>query len=168
MMKKWLACMSIMIVIIVAPSSLFIHSPTLLHKQASGTFQVYYLDVGQGDSTCIRTPKKQHILIDGGDIDQGKRVLQCLKRLGIRELDVVIATHPHTDHIGGLIAVMKRVKVKSVYAPKVAHTSKTFKRFLQSVKSKNVRIKTAESGVSIPLDGVSARFVEPVSHYGKD
>ncbi|CAH8709138.1 hypothetical protein WDD9_002155 [Paenibacillus melissococcoides] len=56
----------------------------LPQKQKAGTLQVYYLDVGQGDSTYIRTPEGHHILINGGDNDKGA----YLKHLGVKQLEV--------------------------------------------------------------------------------
>lgn len=98
-------------------------------KQKVGTLQVYFLDVGQGDSTLIRTPNNQYVLIDGGNNDQGKNVVKYLNALGVKTLDAMVATHPDADHIGGLDDVLKAVDVKSVYTPKVSHTTDTYKDF---------------------------------------
>ncbi|MBG9795428.1 competence protein [Paenibacillus dendritiformis] len=143
-------------------------SQILPQKQKAGTLQVYYLDVGQGDSTYIRTPQGQHILIDGGDNDKGQDVVAYLKHLGVKQLDVVIATHSDADHIGGLDDVINAFKVNAVYAPKVSHTTQTFEDFLKAVKKQKLGIKTAKSGVTIPLEGVTAEFIAPVKEYGKD
>ncbi|MGG4393852.1 ComEC/Rec2 family competence protein [Paenibacillus thiaminolyticus] len=137
-------------------------------QQPLGTLQVFYLDVGQGDSTLIKTPKGQHILIDGGDNHKGQDVVEYLESLGITQLDVVIATHPDADHIGGLDTVIDAIPVKSVYAPKVSHTTNTYRDFLMAVKNRGLKIKTAKAGLDIPLEGVTAEFVAPVAEYGKD
>lgn len=79
----------------------------------------------------------------------------------------MISTHPDADHIGGLDEVFKAFKVKSVYAPKVSHTSIAYKEFLIAVKREDVKIKTAQKGVKIPLKGVSATIVAPVKSYSK-
>ncbi|WP_374019580.1 ComEC/Rec2 family competence protein [Paenibacillus thiaminolyticus] len=141
---------------------------TVQPQQPVGTLEVFYLDVGQGDSTLIKTPKGQHILIDGGDNHKGKDVVEYLESLGITQLDVVIATHPDADHIGGLDTVIDAIPVKSVYAPKVSHTTKTYRDFLMAVKNRGLKIKTAKAGLDIPLEGVTAEFVAPVAEYGKD
>ncbi|MEK4853915.1 MBL fold metallo-hydrolase [Paenibacillus sp. FSL H7-0756] len=137
-------------------------------KQAAGTLQVYFLDVGQGDSTLIRTPANQYILIDGGNNDQGKNVVKYLNALGVKTLDAMVATHPDADHIGGLDDVLKAVDVKSVYAPKVSHTTQTYKDFLTAVKNEGRTIKAVSKGVKIPLSGVDATFLGPVNSYGDD
>lgn len=136
--------------------------------QASDVLKVYYLDVGQGDSTLIRTPKGQHVLIDGGDNSQGENVVKYLKQYGVKQLDAVIATHPDADHIGGLDTVLNAIPAKSVYAPRVSHTTKTYEDFLLAVKKQKLKIKSAKAGVDLPLDGVQAKFLAPVGDYGKD
>ncbi|MEQ7049060.1 ComEC/Rec2 family competence protein [Paenibacillaceae sp. P-4] len=136
--------------------------------QSSDVLKVYYLDVGQGDSTLIRTPKGQHVLIDGGDNSQGENVVKYLKQYGVKELDAVIATHPDADHIGGLDTVLNAIPAKSVYAPRVSHTTKTYEDFLLAVKKQKLKIKSAKAGVVLPLDGVQAEFLAPVGDYGKD
>ncbi|MCM3291812.1 MBL fold metallo-hydrolase [Paenibacillus sp. MER 180] len=138
------------------------------HQLAGSTLQVYYLDVGQGDSTLIKTPKGQHVLIDGGQNGQGENVVSYLKQYGVKELDAVIATHPDADHIGGLDTVIDAIPVKSVYAPRVSHTTKTYKDFLMAVKNRGLKIKAAKAGLELPLDGVAAEFLAPVGDYGKD
>lgn len=78
---------------------------------------VWFLDVGQGDSVLIRLPRGVAVLIDGGgtpfsDFDVGERiVLRALRALGVRRLDAVVATHPDTDHIEGLVTVLERYSV---------------------------------------------------------
>ncbi|MCY9734614.1 MBL fold metallo-hydrolase [Paenibacillus alvei] len=143
-------------------------TPQSTKQQPTGTLQVYFLDVGQGDSTLIRTPKGQHVLIDGGQNSQGENVVNYLKQYGVKELDAVIATHPDADHIGGLDTVIDAIPTKSVYAPKVSHTTNTYKDFLLAVKNRGLRIKAAKAGLELPLDGVVAKFVAPVGDYGKD
>lgn len=136
--------------------------------QKAGTLQVYYLDVGQGDSTLIRTPSGQYILIDAGNNDMGDTVVSYLKHLGVTTLEAVIATHPDADHIGGLDVVINAFKVNNVYAPKVSHTTQTYKDFLTAVKNKKLTIKTAKAGVDLNLKGVTAKFVAPVGSYKND
>jgi competence protein ComEC len=82
--------------------------------------EVIFLDVGQGDSIFIKLPEGKCFLIDGGKADEyydtGKTVIiPFLKRYGIWQLDGIFLTHADNDHLGGLIEVVKNVKVKAVY-----------------------------------------------------
>jgi len=133
-----------------------------------GKLSVYFLNVGQGDATYIKTAAGDDILIDAGKNEAGDIVVDYLKQLGVDDLEMVIATHPDADHIGGMDTVFKNFKVKEVYAPKVSHTTDTFKNFLLAVKDQGLTIKEAKAGVALPLKGVKAKFVGPVKKYGND
>lgn len=132
---------------------------------ATKKMTVHFINVGQGDSIFIHTASGQNVLIDAGKQGQGTNVVNYLKKQKVSTLDAVIATHPDSDHIGGLATVIKSLKIKSVYAPKVNHTTQTYKNFLTAVKNKHLKIKTAQKGVSLSLKGVSAKFVGPVKKY---
>ncbi|WHY88544.1 ComEC/Rec2 family competence protein [Neobacillus novalis] len=138
------------------------------NSTAAGKMQVYYLDVGQGDSIYIKTPNGDDILIDGGNNDRGDDVVAFLKKYHVDDLEVMIATHPDADHIGGLDTVLQNFDVKSVYMPKVTHTTKTFEDFILAVKNEGLKLKEAKAGVSLELAGVDAEFVGPVTSYGED
>lgn len=139
-----------------------------LKPPAKGKLSVYFLNIGQGDSTYIKTAAGDDILIDAGKNDAGDIVVNYLKQLGVDDLEVMIATHPDADHVGGLDTVLAKFKVQSVYAPKVSHTTDTFKDFLLAVKKEGLTIKAAKSGATLPLKGVTAKFVAPVSTYDDD
>lgn len=70
--------------------------------------------------------------------------------------------------MGGLDTVLQKFPVKAVYAPKVRHTTKTFKDLLLAVKNEGLTIKTAKAGVKLPLSQIEATFIAPVKEYGKD
>ncbi|WP_121614476.1 ComEC/Rec2 family competence protein [Mesobacillus foraminis] len=133
---------------------------------ASKNLTVHFINVGQGDSIYIKTAAGDDILIDAGNKD-GSDVVSYLKKQKVKDIEVMISTHPDADHVGGLDEVLKAYKVKSVYAPKVQHTTQAFKDFLLAVKREGVKIKTAQKGVKLPLKGVNAVFIAPVKTYAK-
>lgn len=102
---------SVALVVLAAASSTALAGPRFTAPD------VWFLDVGQGDSVLVRLPRGAAVLIDGGgtpfsDFDVGQRiVLRAMRALGVRRLDAVVATHPDTDHIEGLITVLESVPV---------------------------------------------------------
>ncbi|WP_026828259.1 ComEC/Rec2 family competence protein [Exiguobacterium artemiae] len=127
----------------------------------ASVINVYGFDVGQGDSTLIQT-KNDTVLIDGGNNGKGDDIVRYLKTLGITRLTAVIATHPDADHIGGLDTILDALPVDQVYAPRVNHTTETYRDFLLSVKKQGVTIKTAKSGVVIPIEAVRLKLLAPL------
>lgn len=101
---------------------------------------VYAIDVGQADSLLIVSGSSA-MLIDGGNNSDGDDVVKFVKDHGVKELDVVIATHPHEDHIGGLDDVIHSFPVKKVIESKETSTSTTYKDFSNAIKSKNVPVE---------------------------
>lgn len=148
---------------LISSSLIFSSTPT---TAATKTTTVHFMDVGQGDGTYIKTAGGDDVIIDAGNKD-GSDVVAYLKKQKVKDIEVMIATHPDADHIGGLDEVLKAFKVKSVYAPKVSHTSQAYKDFLLAVKREGLTIKTAKKDVKVPLKGVSAKFVAPVKTYSK-
>jgi Predicted hydrolase (metallo-beta-lactamase superfamily) len=90
-------------------------SPTALEPAPQGVLQVAFLDVGQGDSALITFPNGKTMLIDGGETSEGVALVGKLRRLGVQQIDWLVATHPHSDHIGGLIQVLKTFPVAEVW-----------------------------------------------------
>lgn len=135
--------------------------------RAETTVSVYGFDVGQGDSTFIRT-KTDSILIDGGNNGKGDDVVRYLKALGVTRLTAVIATHPDADHIGGLDTVLEAFDVDQVYAPRVNHTTDTYRDFLLAVKNEGVTIKTAKAGVVIPSESADFEIIAPLTDGTRD
>jgi competence protein ComEC len=140
----------------------------IIQPPALDKLSVYFLNVGQGDATYIKTAAGDDILIDGGKNEAGEIVVNYLKQLGVDDIEVMISTHPDADHVGGLDTVLQNFKVETVYAPKVSHTTHTFKDFLVAVKNEGLTIKEAKAGVILPLSGVTAKFVGPVKAYDDD
>ncbi|MCL1918499.1 MAG: MBL fold metallo-hydrolase [Peptococcaceae bacterium] len=86
------------------------------------------------------------MLIDAGEHTHSQDIINFIQGTGIRTLNYVIATHPHSDHIGGMAAVIDAFDVKNVYMPKIAHTTVTFERLLDTIDAKGLSIQTARAG----------------------
>lgn len=111
--------------------------------------KVHYIDVEEGDSIFIELPNEKAMLIDAGEAVEGKKVINYIKQLGYSNIDYVVGTHPHTDHIGGLAQVINGFDVGKIYMPKVISTSKTYEKLLNTISMKGLKIQTARAGVNI-------------------
>ena len=127
----------------------------------TGNLEVHFIDVGQGDSILIKAHEKT-ILIDGGG--RGNTVVNYLRNQGVTSLDIVIGTHPHADHIGGLINVMDAIPVKEVIDPGVAHTTITFEDYLDVIDAKDIIFTEGRAGMTRDLGGgAELEIIHPVS-----
>lgn len=121
------------------------------HAQVwAGVLRVDVLDVGQGDAILIRTPADKTILIDAGE---GKvNVPELLQGLGVTSLDLVIATYPHADHIGGLDDVLDVLPVRNFMDNGMVHTTRTYEGVMTRVEAKAVPYRTGIVGSTFKLD----------------
>lgn len=118
-------------------------------EAAKQPLSVHYIDVGQGDSILIKS-EGLNVLIDAGERGNGEAVLSYLEAQEVKSLDYVIATHPHSDHIGSMEDVLKKIPVSNIILPKLTQestpTTKTYENFLQAVKDSGAKVIAAEPG----------------------
>ncbi len=120
--------------------------------------KIYFVDVGQGDSTFIVTPKNETILIDGGgslgtDFDVGEStLLPYILDRGYKKIDLMFVSHFDQDHIGGLFKILEELKVEKVCISKQEEDSENYQKFLNIVKEKNIQVLVVKKGDKIVLD----------------
>lgn len=146
------------------------------YSHAAGDLTVTFIDVGQGDSMLIESPSGRKVLIDGGGRQENSSstaitkedptgrsiVVPFLRKKGINELDLLILTHPHDDHVGGLPYVLEKIKVDRVLDSGQAQTSRGYTHFLQLIESKRIPYKIGRAGQIIDLgDGVRGYVLHP-------
>ncbi len=137
---------------------------TLLPQQ--NVVRVAFLDVGQGDSIFIETPTGNQIVIDAGMDERAIVELGTLMRPGDKRIDVVIATHPDADHIGGLVDVLSHYDVGMYVESGATATTELFTALSSVVQSSRVPVQTARIGDRIISDdGVTFDVLAP---YGTD
>ncbi len=134
----------------------------VLAQGGSGTLTVAFLDVGQGDALYIEAPHGQQLLIDGG---AGAAVLEALGGVmpaGDRSLDVVMATHPDADHIGGLPEVFARYDIGMFLEPGIHDTGGDSTALEHAVAEEGLTPILAREGMVLALDeGVSLEILFP-------
>ncbi|NMA55233.1 MAG: MBL fold metallo-hydrolase [Firmicutes bacterium] len=158
MRTRWL---SILMAVIILATTLTGCAVEVFIDTPRAPLTVHVLDVGQADSILVQTAKKS-MLIDGGNRADADGIMDYLRSQGVKELDVVVATHPHTDHIGGLVDIVKDFPVAQVYMPRVAHTSKTYEDLLINIKNAGLKITPVKPGLTVELDsGIEAVFLAP-------
>ena len=132
-----------------AKNSVVILSGPLSEHSVAGSLRVSYIDVGQGDSIFIELPNGQTMLIDAGEPEYGDEVAAYIKDLGYATVDYVVASHPHSDHIGGLPEVFSELAVRFAYAPDKTATSNVYKNFVSAVANEGLTLTKAAAGEKI-------------------
>ena len=132
-----------------------------------GKLHVTFFDVGQGDAIFIQTPRDQKILVDGGP--SPTILLTALGRrmpFWERTIDLVVLTHPHDDHVSGLVPVLERYKVKAFLDGGQEHPTPAYTRCLELIQEKGVPYHLAQAGMWIQLgEGLQIKVLHPQSQF---
>lgn len=132
-------------------------------NESVGNLEIYYVDVGQADCILIRYLNK-NVLIDAGNNEDGAKLVDYFKSLGVSGFDYVIATHAHEDHIGGMDDIINNFKIDHFYMPNVISTSRTFEDVLDSMETNGVEFEVPKDGDEFKIDNLSFY----VLHVGDD
>jgi len=122
-------------------------------------FCIHVIDVGQADSILITTPSSKNMLIDGGDEDSAKIIKSYLKNKKVKNLDVVIATHPDSDHIGSLDYIIDNFDVEKIYMPNQTTDSECYINLIDSCNKKNLKVNYLSKDDSFNLDDSTNIYV---------
>ena len=99
----------------------------------NGTMNAYFLDCGQADSIFIELPDGKCMLVDAGESSFGKELQAFINEEGYSHIDYVVATHPHSDHIGAMAYILENFTVGKFYMPEITHNTKTFEKMLDAL-----------------------------------
>ena len=128
---------------------------------------VHVINVGQGSSALIQCGKNG-ILIDAGEAEYGSMVANYIKASGVTQLSYVIASHPHSDHIGGLSRVLNSIPVKHVILPYITDenvpATASYERLLETIDRKNIDCTFWEYGDKnvFGIENVTLKILAPV------
>ena len=142
--------------------------PPLLRRP----LEITAVNVGQGDCYLVKTPSGVHLLVDGGGDspywqERGRnvgkeRLVPYLQHRQIEKLDYLIVSHPHEDHLFGLLAVLENVEIGLVIDNGHEHTSPTYERYLELLAEKEIRYHTGRAGDRLNLgDGITLDILYP-------
>jgi competence protein ComEC len=130
-----------------------------------GKLHVTFLDVGQGDAIFIQSPRGHKVLVDGGP--SPTTLLAALGRrmpFWERTIDLVVLTHPHDDHVSGLIPVLERYKVKAFLDGGQEHPTPTYTHCLELIQEKGIPYQLGRAGMQIQLGkGLRMKVLHPQS-----
>ena len=121
---------------------------------------VSFIDVGQGDSILIRSADNA-VLIDGGQHRYRNVVLSYLQEANVSRLDIVVATHPHSDHIGSLPTIISRIDVGFVAMPEITHNTETFENFLEAILNNDIDVVFPLAGDILQAGIINLEVVSP-------
>ncbi|SDY89625.1 Metal-dependent hydrolase, beta-lactamase superfamily II [Evansella caseinilytica] len=126
---------------------------------AGDLLTVHYIDVGQGDATLLQT-KDTAVLIDGGRHDQNEVVPYLLDQ-GIEEIDLLIGTHPHSDHIGQFVPIIETFSVKEVWMSGGETASSTFENTLDAILAADAEYYEPRAGEVFQIGSLSIEVLHP-------
>ena len=122
--------------------------------------RVHFIDVGQGDAILIQS-NGSHMLIDAGERYNSDNLINYLKDNGVIKLEYVIATHPHSDHIGSLAEVIDSFQIGKIIMPDAITTTKTFEGLLDTIERNSLRITKPVVGTEYMIGSASFTIIAP-------
>ncbi len=132
----------------------------------SDSFEVHFIDVGQGDCILVKCDEKT-LLIDAGENGHEEKVATYLRSQGVDTLDFILCSHQHSDHMGGLPETIAEFGVETVIMPRLTEkqtpTNKTYKAFLSALKESGASVKAAVPGNKYTLGSAEIEILGPVS-----
>lgn len=138
--------------------------PNVEVNNITSDLEIYFFDVGQADSILIKEDEYT-MLIDGGNELDGENIYNYIKtELNINDLDIVVGTHPHEDHIGGLPFIINNLEIGTIYLPNATTTTKIFESLLDAIENNDYKITVPKINQEIKLNNMNFK----VLYTGKD
>ncbi len=131
-----------------------------IDAKVNENFSVSFIDVGQADSVLIRNGN-YNMLIDAGNNEDGEKLVNYFKSLGIEEFTYVFATHPHEDHIGGMDDIINNFKIDNYYMSNKLSTTKTFMDVLDALDGRNLKYTVPNKGDTLKLGDANIKVIYP-------
>ncbi|GEM_PF-287081 len=128
-----------------------------------GELSVYNFDVGQGNAALLVSPNGKTMLIDAGSPEYAERTCETIHALGVETLDIVIATHPHLDHIGGMPRILREFAVGEYIMPSIDFDCSAQPAVDKALESGMIPVRIVWRGDEIDWDGdCKVKVLSPV------
>ena len=132
-------------------------------RTPGGLLTVHFLNVEQGDCIFLELPDGKTTLIDSGERDYSGSVISQLYALGCTKIDYLFATHPHSDHIGGMRDIIPNFEIGALYLPDVSTTTASYEKMLDAAVEHQVPTILTSAGKTItPCEGVEYQVLAPI------
>ena len=145
---------------VIEPSEVILPEQTQSLPAEDSTFEIYFLDVDQGDAAVVLCDGKA-MLIDGGNSKQSSRIYSFLSTHNITHLDYIVASHPDADHVGGLSGALNYATVDTALCTTDTYETETFSDFVKYLKAQDVMITIPDAGDTYRLGSASITIVGP-------
>jgi competence protein ComEC len=161
------------LVLVILLVTAYLAFPHILQKDtapasiASGSIEVHFINVGQGDSILIRTDSG-NMLVDAGPGAAEESLSDYLERLGVTGFEYAVFTHPHEDHIGGADMILTDFTVSSVILPDCTYNSATYTRMTDAIDKSGAEVIVAQTGSEFTLGEMKATILAPNSQNYKN
>lgn len=126
-----------------------------------GVINTHFLDCGQADSIFVELPDGKCMLIDAAESSFGKALEKYIREKGYSHIDYVVATHPHSDHIGGMAHILNSFTVGTFYMPEIIHTTKTFENMLDALSKNGCKCEYISQGYIIEDESYDIAVLSP-------
>lgn len=125
--------------------------------------QVHFLDVGQADAALLQY-KGKFMLIDTGDVDGRPALVKLLKKKGVEELDAVLLSHPHGDHMGGMTALFQQFPIRQIYDNGQVSRTAMYKNYMKNTVDLNIPYRALRQGDTIVFaDDIACHILWPAA-----
>lgn len=161
MKKKFFAVIAVILAVAVSSCAGRYPKYTVIGDDTSKLF-VHFIDVGQGDSTLLESAG-EFVLIDAGEKDCGNAVVNYIKSRGAESLKYIIATHPHSDHVGGLATVIDSIDAENFITVETDQSTGTWLDVLDAVDQHDLNYIDAEPGATYSFGESSFTILGPLS-----
>lgn len=137
-----------LIIVIIFMASAYLYDELMVdhHTSVSQACEVIFADVGQGDCILVKLGNGETMLIDSGEYEYREDVRNCLEDNNVTKIDYLIATHPHSDHIGSMSYIIDNFDIGMFYMPECVNNSQAFEKMLRSIRDNGVETSYGKCG----------------------